>query len=157
MLIVLPGPNGEMAVNISDFWQDQQDLGVRGWVSAEAGPPDGLEFIYDRNVVPVTSWHSRDDIAAKGPSAFRGKAGGLTFHSTHFAFPLHERPWDFWRYTDQALRVLFSPPLGFEVIRCHFDTPARMHPDRQREDLMHLPLEPVWVGHQHPGARSVRP
>jgi hypothetical protein len=72
--------------------------------------------------------------------------GGLTFHSTHFAFPLHEMPWDFWRYTDQALRILFSPPLGFEVIRCHFDTPARMHPDQQREELMHLPLEPVWVG-----------
>src|SRR5207248_4030080 len=43
------------------------------------------------------------------------KIGGLTFHSTHFAFPVHERPWDFWRYTGQALRVLFSPPLGFEV------------------------------------------
>jgi len=74
------------------------------------------------------------------------KIGGLTFHSTHFAFPVHERPWDFWRYTDQALRILFSPPLGFEVIKCAFDTPARMHPDRPRPELMHLPLEPVWVG-----------
>ncbi|MEY2528845.1 MAG: hypothetical protein QOJ05_935 [Verrucomicrobiota bacterium] len=291
MLIVVPGLSGEIAVNISDFWQDQQGLGVRGWVSAPAGPPDDLEFLYDGKVVPVTSWHPRDDIEAKAPSAFRGmawgfwcylpststpsiemrlrnsksrgstkirlkqhpakvpawqtamgsnpfeefraevnrskgkvleigsrqvvkggqskrslfsncdyvgfdyyaddntdvvgdahelsrffgpefdavfslavfehlampwivaaeinkvlKVGGLTFHSTHFAFPLHERPWDFWRYTDQALRILFSPPLGFEVIRCHYDTPARMHPDHQREDLMHLPLEPVWVG-----------
>jgi hypothetical protein len=74
------------------------------------------------------------------------KIGGLTFHSTHFAFPLHERPWDFWRYTDQSLRILFSPPLGFEVIRTAFGTPARMHPDTPRDDLMHLPLEPVWMG-----------
>ena len=52
------------------------------------------------------------------------KVGGLTFHSTHFAFPIHERPWDFWRYTDQALRILFSPPLGFEVIRCELRHPG---------------------------------
>jgi hypothetical protein len=74
------------------------------------------------------------------------KVGGLTFHSTHFAFPVHERPWDFWRYTDQALRILFSPPLGFEVLGCAYDTPARMHPDLPRDELMHLPLEAVWVG-----------
>lgn len=264
---------------------------MKGWVSAESGPPDDLEFVFEDTVVPITSWHARDDIAEKAPAEFRGKAwgfwcylpslstpslivrcrdaksrdgtpiqlkrhpakipawqakkgptlfeefrqeinrpqarvleigsrqvvhggeskrglfpncsyvgfdyyadpntdvvgdahelskffgcefdavfslavlehfampwvvaaeinkvlkvGGLTFHSTHFAFPIHERPWDFWRYTDQALRILFSPPLGFEVIRCEFDTPARMHPDIPREELMHLPLEPVWVG-----------
>lgn len=291
MLIVLPGPNGELAINISDFWSDQQGIGVRGWVSAASGPPDDLEFVHEGVAVPITSWYARDDIAVKAPSAFRGmawgfwcylpststpsltiqcrnsktrdsrkirlkrhapkipawqkaqesnlfeefraeanrlkgrileigsrqvvqdgqskrglfpecsylgfdyyadantdvvgdahelskffgsefdavfslavfehfampwvvaaeinkvlKVGGLTFHSTHFAFPLHERPWDFWRYTDQALRILFSPPLGFEIIRCEYDTPARMHPDLPRQELMHLPLEPVWVG-----------
>ena len=264
---------------------------MRGWVSAESGPPDDLEFVYDGTVVPIASWHARDDIARKAPTVFRGmargfwcylpstappsvtirrrnsksrdgksirlkrhpakipewqrtessnlfdefrveanrlqgkvleigsrqvcqggqskrslfpdcsyigfdyygdantdvvgdahelskffgsefdavfslavlehfampwviaaeinkvlKVGGLTFHSTHFAFPLHERPWDFWRYTDQALRILFSTPLGFEVVRCDFDTPARTHPDVPRDDLMHLPMEPVWIG-----------
>jgi len=71
--------------------------------------------------------------------------GGLTFHATHFAFPVHERPWDFWRYTDQALRVLFSPPMGFEVIHAGFETPARMHPDKPTGHLLHLPFETVWV------------
>jgi Methyltransferase domain len=291
MLILLPGSNREIAVNISDYWANQEGIGVRGWVSAESGSPDDLEFVYDDTVVPITSWHARDDLARKAPTVFRGmawgfwcylpsasppsltlrrrnskardgknirlrrhppkipaaqkaegsnlfeefraetnrskgkvleigsrqvvrggqskrslfpdcsyvgfdyytdsntdvvgdahelskffeckfdavfslavlehlampwvvaaeinkvlKVGGLTFHSTHFAFPLHERPWDFWRYTDQALRVLFSPPLGFEIIRCDFDTPARMHPDTPRDDLMHLPMEPVWIG-----------
>ncbi|MEY2559849.1 MAG: hypothetical protein QOG51_264 [Verrucomicrobiota bacterium] len=291
MLINLPGPNGGVVVNISDFWSDQQGVGVRGWVSVASGPPDDLEFVHEGVAVPITSWYARDDIAVKAPSAFRGmawgfwcylpwtstpsltvqrrnsksgdrrqirlkrhpakipawqkaqgqnlfeefrveanrlhgkileigsrqvvqggqskralfpecsyvgfdyyadantdvvgdahelskffqcefdavfslavlehfampwvvaaeinkvlKVGGLTFHSTHFAFPLHERPWDFWRYTDQALRILFSPPLGFEVIGCAFDTPARMHPDVPRDELMHLPLEPAWIG-----------
>ena len=40
----------------------------------------------------------------------------------------------------------FPPPLGFEVIGCAFDTPVRMHPDVPRDELMHLPLEPVWIG-----------
>jgi hypothetical protein len=289
MLIVLPGPSGDIAVNISDFWADQNGVGIRGWVSAASGPPEDLEFEYEGGAVPVTSWHARDDIVRQAPPGFGGmawgfwcylpsrstpavtvqrhkvkprpgqkiqlkrhpnkipewtetgdlfqefraevnrsrgkilelgsrqvvkggqskrslfpncsyvgfdyysdsntdvvgdahelskyfgkefdavfslavlehfampwvvaaeinkvlKLGGLTFHSTHFAFPVHERPWDFWRYTDQALRILFSPPLGFEVIRCAYDTPARMHPDVPRDELMHLPLEPVWVG-----------
>ena len=291
MLIVVPGPKGDIAVNISDFWSDQNGIAVRGWVSAEVGPPDHLEFVCDGATVPVTSWHAREDITKKAPPGLRGQAwgfwcylpqvsapfltiqqrhskksrrrqlrlirhapkipdwqkaektdlfeefrtqtdfgqgrileigsrqvvrggqskrglfprcsyvgfdyyedantdvvgdahelsqyfgsefdavfslavfehlampwvvaaeinkvlkvGGLTFHSTHFAFPLHERPWDFWRYTDQSLRVLFSPALGFEVIGTAFDTPARIHPDNPREDLMHLPFEPVWVG-----------
>jgi SAM-dependent methyltransferase len=292
MLIVLPGASGEVAINISDFWSDQNGLGIRGWVSAATSrPPDDLEFECDGATVAITSWQARDDIVRQAPKEFRGmawgfwcylpatttptvtirrrnakrrhaqnvrlkrhapkipnwdsigpvnlfeqfraeangrranllelgsrqvvkggqskrslfpdcsyvgfdyysdantdvvgdahelskffdkefdavfslavfehfampwvvaaeinkvlKVGGLTFHSTHFAFPVHERPWDFWRYTDQALRILFSPPLGFEVIRCAYDKPARMHPDIPRDELMHLPLEPVWVG-----------
>ena len=66
MLTVLPGLKGEIAVNISDFWADQQGIGVRGWVSAESGPPDDLEFVYEGAVVPVTSWHERQDIAREG-------------------------------------------------------------------------------------------
>jgi Methyltransferase domain len=291
MLITLPGAEGEISVNISEYWSDQFGTGIKGWISADGGPPEDLEFVCDGAVVPITSWHAREDIVRKAPPGFRGnawgfwcylpststprvtiqrhgskarhrsevqltrhplkipdwqkgesvnlfeqfraetnriagkileigsrqvvlggqskrglfrecayvgfdyypdantdvvgdahelskffgcefdavfslavlehfampwvvaaeinkvlKVGGLTFHSTHFAFPPHERPWDFWRYTDQALRILFSPPLGFEVIGCAFDTPVRMHPDIPREDLMHLPLEPAWVG-----------
>jgi hypothetical protein len=291
MLITLAGADGEISVNISDYWSDQYGTGIRGWISATHSPPDDLEFVCDAAVVPVTSWHSREDIIRTAPLGFRGKVwgfwcylpststpsvtiqrrgskarerhqiqltrhppkipdwqkaesgnlfeqfraemnrngrkilelgsrqvvhggqskrglfpecdyvgfdyypdtntdvvgdahelskffrsefdgvfslavfehfampwviaaeinkvlkvGGLTFHSTHFAFPLHERPWDFWRYTDQALRILFSPPLGFEIIGCAFDRPVRMHPDTVREDLIHLPLEAAWVG-----------
>lgn len=66
-----------MAVNISDFCSDQQGVGVRGWVSAESGPPDDLEFVFGDTVVPVTSWHARDDITERAPSVFRGKAWGF--------------------------------------------------------------------------------
>ncbi len=77
MLITLPGSDGEIAVNISDFWSDQHGTGVRGWISASSGPPDDLEFVCDGVVAPVTSWHARDDIAVRAPSIFRGMAWGF--------------------------------------------------------------------------------
>src|SRR2546430_987697 len=77
MLIILPGSSGDIALNISNYWADQGGVGIKGWVSAVEGPPGDLEFICDRVVVPITSWHRRDDIAAKAPKAFRGKAWGF--------------------------------------------------------------------------------
>ncbi|MBK1644898.1 hypothetical protein CKO25_09595 [Thiocapsa imhoffii] len=55
--------------------------------------------------------------------------GGLTFHATHFSWPLHEQPWDFWRFTDQGLKVLFGPQLGFEILASGLYAPLRMHLD----------------------------
>lgn len=55
------------------------------------------------------------------------KMGGLTYHGTVFAWPTHERPWDFWRMSDDALRVLFSPVMGFEVIGAGMFDPVSMH------------------------------
>jgi 2-polyprenyl-3-methyl-5-hydroxy-6-metoxy-1,4-benzoquinol methylase len=53
--------------------------------------------------------------------------GGLAYHSTVFTWPLHESPWDFWRFSHEGLRVLFSPALGFEVITLGMTGPCRMH------------------------------
>jgi hypothetical protein len=51
------------------------------------------------------------------------KVGGILFVETHFAFSSHERPWHFFHFTDMALRVLFSPALGFECIEAGFSNP----------------------------------
>ena len=51
------------------------------------------------------------------------KPGGYVFVETHFAFSAHERPWDFYRYSDMGLRVLFSPALGFECIEAGLSNP----------------------------------
>lgn len=44
------------------------------------------------------------------------KPGGIIFVKTHFSFGSHARPWHFFQFSDMALRVLFSPALGFECI-----------------------------------------
>jgi hypothetical protein len=54
--------------------------------------------------------------------------GGITYHETLFSWPLHERPWDFWRFSDQGLKVLFSPAMGFRVLNVGFFHPVKIFP-----------------------------
>ncbi len=74
------------------------------------------------------------------------KNGGVTYHSTHFSWPLHETPWDFWRFSDEGLKVLFSEPLGFEVKSSGFFNPLRMHLDGAIAGQEALPLEVGFAG-----------
>ena len=45
------------------------------------------------------------------------KVGGTVFVETHFSFISHERPWNFFQFSDMALRTLFSPAIGMGVYR----------------------------------------
>ena len=51
------------------------------------------------------------------------KVGGYIFLETTFSFSSHERPWHFFQFSDMALRVLFSPSLGFECIETGMSNP----------------------------------
>ena len=54
------------------------------------------------------------------------KPDGLLLVATHPAWPPHELPWDFWRFSPAGLRVLLHPQTGFEVLRCGEGEPGRM-------------------------------
>jgi SAM-dependent methyltransferase len=51
------------------------------------------------------------------------KVGGIVFVETHFSYSSHERPWNFFQFSDMGLRVLFSPALGFECIEAGMSNP----------------------------------
>lgn len=55
------------------------------------------------------------------------RMGGLCYVSTHPTWPPHELPWDFWRFPIAGLKLLFSEPLGFRVIRAEEGIPAKLH------------------------------
>ncbi|MCU0526822.1 MAG: methyltransferase domain-containing protein [Elainella sp. Prado103] len=74
------------------------------------------------------------------------KVGGITYHMTHNAWPIHEQPWDFWRFTDEALKALFSPALGFEVLKAGYFEPLRVYLDEIRPGLEPLPTMPSFGG-----------
>ena len=52
--------------------------------------------------------------------------GGLVFVGTHQSFPLHDQPWDFWRFSDEAWKCLFNRATGFEVVKAALGEPAEM-------------------------------
>ncbi len=54
--------------------------------------------------------------------------GGLVFTQTHQSWPVHDLPWDFWRYSPYTWRTLFNAATGFEVIEAVCGDPARLHP-----------------------------
>jgi SAM-dependent methyltransferase len=44
------------------------------------------------------------------------KSGGIVMVVTHQTWPLHEEPWDFWRFSSHAWCGLFNREAGFEVL-----------------------------------------
>ncbi len=51
------------------------------------------------------------------------KVGGMVFIETHFSFSSHERPWNFFQFSDMALKVLFSEALGIECVDSGMSNP----------------------------------
>ncbi len=52
------------------------------------------------------------------------KMGAIGVFVTHQAYPLHDAPWDFWRFSDRAWAGLMNPATGFEIIETKMSEPA---------------------------------
>lgn len=51
------------------------------------------------------------------------KKGGYIFIETHYSFANHERPWHFFQFSEQALKVLFSEKRGIKCIEAGVSNP----------------------------------
>ena len=47
---------------------------------------------------------------------------------THQAFPLHDIPWDFWRFSDTSWHGIFNKFSGFEIIETSMHDPVSIVP-----------------------------
>lgn len=52
------------------------------------------------------------------------KPGGLVFVQTHQTFPLHAYPFDYFRFSIEALAGLFGTRMGVEVLAVDYEFPA---------------------------------
>jgi len=55
------------------------------------------------------------------------KLGGALFIWTHQTFPLHAYPYDYFRFSREALAGLFGSQMGFRVISTDYEYPARVY------------------------------
>jgi hypothetical protein len=84
------------------------------------------------------------------------KVGGHVFVETHFSYSSHERPWHFFQFSDMALRVLFSPALGFECIESGVSNPlVGRFSSRSDEYLRNLRVRGLYCHTEYLG-RKVR-
>jgi len=54
--------------------------------------------------------------------------GGWLYIATHPTWPPHDRPWDFWRYSEEGFQVLLNPLTGFEILECSSGLPCSIVP-----------------------------
>lgn len=59
------------------------------------------------------------------------RVGGLLFIQTHQSYPLHAHPYDYFRFSREALTGLFGTQMGFNVIETDYEFPARLFTDRE--------------------------
>lgn len=51
------------------------------------------------------------------------KTGGIGMVFTHQTLGMHDLPWDFWRFSDNAWKALFNAHTGFEILATALDRP----------------------------------
>jgi hypothetical protein len=54
--------------------------------------------------------------------------GGLAYTQSHQTWPLHDAPWDFWRFSQDSWHGLYNRHTGFEIIKAKHALPAFLSP-----------------------------
>lgn len=72
--------------------------------------------------------------------------GGIVYTATHQTWPVHEEPWDFWRFSKHSWQTLFNPATGFEIVEAVCGEPARVHACRTSPVTRYLPDSPAYLG-----------
>lgn len=62
------------------------------------------------------------------------KTGGYALIHSHQTLGIHDAPWDFWRFSDQAWRSLFNASTGFEIVEVAMGHPEFILPFFWRPD-----------------------
>jgi len=125
-----PGPGVDVVGDVADL--------------ATLFRPGSFDYAYSLSVLEhlPAPWH----LAAALHAVLAPQ--GETFHSVPFAFPLHEAPQDFWRFTHYGLAVLFGPATGFDILGHGLDGEVRILPV-WRDTMVELPLNPAhgeaWI------------
>jgi hypothetical protein len=61
------------------------------------------------------------------------KVGGHVFVETHFSYVAHERPWNFFQFSEMGLRALFNRGLGFDLVDYGMSNPISGYFSRRAE------------------------
>ena len=64
------------------------------------------------------------------------KVGGRAMFMTHHTWPLHDYPFDFWRFSEQSWNAIFNARTGFRVVEATLGEEGRVLPELQTFDTL---------------------
>jgi SAM-dependent methyltransferase len=73
------------------------------------------------------------------------RPGGLFFITTHQCFPLHDTPWDFFRFSDRAWPGLFNDATGFRIRQTALGEPASVVAHMTHSVVAGLEAMPAYI------------
>jgi hypothetical protein len=74
------------------------------------------------------------------------RTGGVAYLASHQAWPLHDSPWDYWRFSTGAWRALLNADTGFEVVDTAMGDRAALVADYLSPATAGLDLQPAFLG-----------
>lgn len=74
------------------------------------------------------------------------RPGGLLWIATHQTFPLHEVPWDFWRFSNDGWRGVLNPATGFSILEVAMGEPASVVPLRSHRVVRDMDRGQAFLG-----------
>jgi SAM-dependent methyltransferase len=74
------------------------------------------------------------------------RSGGLVFAATHQTWPVHDAPWDFWRFSSFAWAALFNESTGFEILDVAMGERASVVADFLTPSTAGLDEQPAFLG-----------
>ncbi len=73
------------------------------------------------------------------------KVGGRCMIFAPHSWPVHETPFDFWRFSVDTWRVLFNRSTGFKILESGNGEPAIIRPDMQMEVFRNFDVTPGYL------------
>jgi SAM-dependent methyltransferase len=74
------------------------------------------------------------------------KVGGYVYVGTHQTWPVHDEPWDFFRFSEYAWQALFNEFSGFEIIATAAGEPGKVVANVLHRPTDRLEYEPAFLG-----------
>jgi len=71
---------------------------------------------------------------------------GIAYTMSHQTWPIHEEPWDFWRYSRNTWQTIFNSATGFEVLESAHGDPAIIHSRFSHPATRELPEAKAYLG-----------
>lgn len=71
--------------------------------------------------------------------------GGKALIISHPSFPLHEEPWDFFRFSKESWQGIFNAHTGFRVVDAQYQYPASIVPRYSNNDFHRMSKERTYL------------